>query len=180
MSSVPSHSSVRWNDLTHPVVAGLISVIVNYGGTFILVFAGTGAIVINDVSGGVIGHAGIALTFPIAAAFAKAAGSFLSVFLVSDTTVLLQAGAALGVGLIAAAWPAWQMGRIDIVNGLANLTLVQTYENPISSFLEVDYSLPVNSESSIYKFEVEFNNVKIEGVVREKEEAKKLHEKAKA
>lgn len=32
-------------------------------GTFILVFAGTGAIVINEVSGGVIGHAGIALTF---------------------------------------------------------------------------------------------------------------------
>ncbi len=38
MSSVPSPSSIRWNDLTHPVVAGLISVIVNYGGTFILVF----------------------------------------------------------------------------------------------------------------------------------------------
>jgi aquaporin NIP len=32
-------------------------------GTFILVFAGTGAIIINDISGGVIGHAGIALTF---------------------------------------------------------------------------------------------------------------------
>jgi aquaporin NIP len=32
-------------------------------GTFVLVFAGTGAIVINEVSGGVIGHAGIALTF---------------------------------------------------------------------------------------------------------------------
>ena len=30
--------SLRLNDLTHPVVAGLISVIVNYGGTFILVF----------------------------------------------------------------------------------------------------------------------------------------------
>ena len=38
MSTVPSVSSVRWNDLTHPIVAGLISVIVNYGGTFILVF----------------------------------------------------------------------------------------------------------------------------------------------
>lgn len=38
MSSDPSPSTVRWNDLTHPVVAGLISVIVNYGGTFILVF----------------------------------------------------------------------------------------------------------------------------------------------
>lgn len=32
-------------------------------GTFCLVFAGTGAIVINQTSGGVISHAGIALTF---------------------------------------------------------------------------------------------------------------------
>lgn len=32
-------------------------------GTFALVFAGTGAIVINDATGGVITHAGIALTF---------------------------------------------------------------------------------------------------------------------
>lgn len=31
-------SSIRLSDLVHPVVAGLISVIVNYGGTFILVF----------------------------------------------------------------------------------------------------------------------------------------------
>lgn len=31
-------SSIRLSDLIHPVVAGLISVIVNYGGTFILVF----------------------------------------------------------------------------------------------------------------------------------------------
>ena len=34
----PSPSPVRLRDLTHPIVAGLISVIVNYGGTFILVF----------------------------------------------------------------------------------------------------------------------------------------------
>lgn len=32
-------------------------------GTFFLVFAGTGAIVINEASGGVIGHVGVALTF---------------------------------------------------------------------------------------------------------------------
>ena len=32
-------------------------------GTFCLVFAGTGAVVINDVSGGAITHVGIALTF---------------------------------------------------------------------------------------------------------------------
>lgn len=32
-------------------------------GTYALVFAGTGAIVINDITGGAISHAGIALTF---------------------------------------------------------------------------------------------------------------------
>ena len=38
MSAHSSFSSLRLGDLTHPIVAGLISVIVNYGGTFILVF----------------------------------------------------------------------------------------------------------------------------------------------
>ncbi len=38
MSSSPANSSVRLRDLIHPIVAALISVIVNYGGTFILVF----------------------------------------------------------------------------------------------------------------------------------------------
>lgn len=38
MSSRPPPSPVRLGDLTHPIIAGLISVIVNYGGTFILVF----------------------------------------------------------------------------------------------------------------------------------------------
>ena len=33
-------TSIRPADLTHPIIAALISVIVNYGGTFILVFQG--------------------------------------------------------------------------------------------------------------------------------------------
>ncbi len=36
--TIPPPSPLRFSDLTHPIVAGLISVIVNYGGTFILVF----------------------------------------------------------------------------------------------------------------------------------------------
>lgn len=35
-------------------------------GTFVLVFAGTGAIIVNDISGGQIGHVGVALTFGLA------------------------------------------------------------------------------------------------------------------
>ena len=48
--------SVLANDLTRRSVAEAV-------GTFILVFCGTGAIVINDVSQGAITHVGIALTF---------------------------------------------------------------------------------------------------------------------
>ena len=38
-------------------------VVAEFLGTFALVFAGTGAIIINDVSGGTITHVGVALTF---------------------------------------------------------------------------------------------------------------------
>ena len=67
------------------------------------------------------GAVGIAVSFPIAAAFASVVGSVLPVFEISSTTIALQVGAALAVGFIAAAWPAWQMGRIDIVNGLRHV-----------------------------------------------------------
>ncbi len=67
------------------------------------------------------GALGIAISFPIASAFGSAVGSILPSFFISETTVLIQAGAALAVGVIAAAWPAWQMGRIDIVNGLRHV-----------------------------------------------------------
>jgi putative ABC transport system permease protein len=33
----------------------------------------------------------------------------------------LQAAASLGVGVVAAAWPAWKMSRIDIVAGLRHV-----------------------------------------------------------
>jgi putative ABC transport system permease protein len=67
------------------------------------------------------GLAGVLLTLPLAAAFANATGSLFPVFRVSSTTVALQFGAALLVGLVAAAWPAWKMSRIDIVAGLRHV-----------------------------------------------------------
>ena len=45
------------------VITGTRLYVSEFMGTFILVFAGTGAIVINDVSGGVISHVGVAATF---------------------------------------------------------------------------------------------------------------------
>ena len=67
------------------------------------------------------GGLGLALTLPIAAAFAKAVGTLFPVFLVSDLTMALQLAASVVVGLVAAAWPAWKMSRISIVNGLRHV-----------------------------------------------------------
>ncbi len=61
-------------------------------GTFALVFAGTGAIVINDVSGGAITHAGIAFTFGlIVMAMIYAVGDISGAHLNPAVTVALCA-----------------------------------------------------------------------------------------
>ncbi len=67
------------------------------------------------------GGLGIALTFPVAAAFARAMGTLFPIFFVSGTTVLLQAACALGVGLIAAWFPSRRAARIPIVEGLRSV-----------------------------------------------------------
>lgn len=70
--------------------------------------------------------------------------------------------------------------HLEIVNSLAKITLKQTYYNPKGKYLEVDYSMPLSPESSIYKFQVEFNKVKIRGIVKDKEVAKKEYDIAKS
>jgi putative ABC transport system permease protein len=67
------------------------------------------------------GLLGLLLTLPLAAVFAGATGTLFPVFRVSATTMGLQLAAALGVGAVAAAWPAWKMSRIDIVAGLRHV-----------------------------------------------------------
>jgi putative ABC transport system permease protein len=67
------------------------------------------------------GVAGLLLTLPLAAVFRSAVGTLFPVFQVSGLTMALQLAAALGVGAVAAAWPAWRMSRIDIVAGLRHV-----------------------------------------------------------
>jgi putative ABC transport system permease protein len=66
----------------------------------------------------VAGAIGVALTFPVARVFVGAVGTLFPVFIVSDQTVLLQLAAALVIGLVAAAVPAWRASRVRIVDGL--------------------------------------------------------------
>ena len=78
----------------------------------------TGESVALALLGGVFG---VLATLPLAQAFAGVAGTLLPVFHVSGQTMALQMAAALVVGLAAAAWPAWRMGRQDIVAGLRRI-----------------------------------------------------------
>lgn len=110
MSAHSSFSSLRPGDLTHPIVAGLISVIVNYGGTFILVFQAARVAGLSpeltaswvwSVSIGV-GVTGIALSWmaraPIITAWSTPAAAFLVTALA--TTPYAE---AVGAYLISAA-----------------------------------------------------------------------------
>jgi putative ABC transport system permease protein len=70
------------------------------------------------LAGGLIA---VALTFPVAEIFGNAMGTLFPVFFVSHETILMQIGAALVVGLVASAVPAWRVGRIRIVDGLRSV-----------------------------------------------------------
>jgi putative ABC transport system permease protein len=67
------------------------------------------------------GALGVALTFPAVQLIGETLGSFLPSYRVQPATVLMQTGAAAAVGLVAAAWPAWRMSHIDIVQGLRHV-----------------------------------------------------------
>ncbi len=110
MSSSRASSPVQARDLLHPIVAGLISVLVSYGGTFILVFqaatlAGLSPALTASwvwaISIGV-GVTGIALSWkyrePIITAWSTPAAAFLATALV--TTPYAE---AVGAYMIAAA-----------------------------------------------------------------------------
>lgn len=64
---------------------------------------------------------GILLTFPVARAFGQATGTLFPALHVADNTVLRQAIAALLVGMIAAALPAYHAARVRIVEGLRSI-----------------------------------------------------------
>lgn len=67
------------------------------------------------------GGLGVLATLPLAAAFAHTVGELFPSFEVSPLTMMLQLLASVVVGVVAAAWPAWKMSRIDIVNGLRHV-----------------------------------------------------------
>jgi putative ABC transport system permease protein len=60
----------------------------------------------------------VLLTIPVAEVFGTAMGTLFPVFFVSRETILMQLGAALVVGVVASAVPAWRANQVRIVDGL--------------------------------------------------------------
>ncbi|ENO84436.1 benzoate/H(+) symporter BenE family transporter [Thauera linaloolentis] len=117
MSSSTPSSAIRFGDFVHPVVAGLISVIVNYGGTFILVFQAASVAGLDpaltaswvwSISIGV-GVTGVLLSWmtrePIITAWSTPAAAFLVVALATTPyaeavgAYLVSAAAFVALGL---------------------------------------------------------------------------------
>jgi putative ABC transport system permease protein len=67
------------------------------------------------IAGGLVA---VALTVPLANGFAERMGSLFPIFFVSENTMVMQVGAAIVVGIVAAAFPAWHTARVRIVDGL--------------------------------------------------------------
>ncbi len=64
---------------------------------------------------------GIALTFPLARAFASAMSNYFPIFNVSKATIYMDVGAALLVGVVAGIFPAWRAVKIRIAEGLSRI-----------------------------------------------------------
>ena len=88
-----------------------------FGPAFVVKLLFGESLVIALIGGGI----GLLVTLPIAAAFAGAVGTLFPVFIVSPLTMGLQLLASVVVGVVAAAWPAWKMSRLNIVNGLRHV-----------------------------------------------------------
>lgn len=87
---------------------------IGFGGGFVAAL-----IVLESVAIALAGGAlGVAVTFPLARAFASTIGSLITGFEVSRETIGWQLGSAAAVGAIAAVIPAWRAARLRIVDGL--------------------------------------------------------------
>lgn len=68
--------------------------------------------------------------------------------------------------------------QVEIHNSLARVVLEQVYTNPTEKYLELEYCAPIQPKVCVYKFKAVFGEMEIEGVVKEKEEAKYEYEQA--
>jgi putative ABC transport system permease protein len=83
------------------------------GGHIVGLIAGE-SLMIASIGGAI----GLALTFPVAGAFAKLFPTFFPIFNVETVTIVMAVGVALLAGIVAALFPSFRAVRMRIVDGL--------------------------------------------------------------
>ncbi len=63
--------------------------------------------------------------------------------------------------------------KISVVNNLASINLRQTYANPLSTNIELYFSFPIDTDFCFTKLMAHFEGYTTEGVIKEKNAAKK-------
>ena len=64
----------------------------------------------------------------------------------------------------------------NIINSIAEVTLVQKYRNDTAEDLEVFYYFPISTAAAFSKLEARYEGKLVKGVIKEKEEAKKEYQ----
>ena len=67
---------------------------------------------------------------------------------------------------------------IDLVDGLANVNICQTFTNRTDKFLELQYTFSISPNACLHKFAAVFAKKRMDGAVKEKEEARKEFKEA--
>jgi len=68
--------------------------------------------------------------------------------------------------------------NVSIDGDLANVTLVQTFENPTNTPLNATYLFPLNEDAAVYAMTMEVGDEVIEAQIRRREEARQEYEQA--
>lgn len=115
-------------------------------GTFLLVFAGTGAIVINDTSGGTVTHVGIALTFGLVV--------LAMVYAVGDVSGA-HLNPAVTIGFVAAGRFPWQMaGPYFLSQGIGAIATSATLRLLFPNHASLGGTHPAGSEFQSFVLEL--------------------------
>src|SRR5437867_2477195 len=69
--------------------------------------------------------------------------------------------------------------RLEVTGILVHGTLTQTFENPIADVIECVYVFPLPERAAVHRMEMRIGERRIVSVIKEREEAKQVYEKAK-
>lgn len=69
--------------------------------------------------------------------------------------------------------------QVQVIGDLVDLEIVQTFENPTSEVLNLDYAFPLQHEAAVYGMEYEVGDERIVALIKRREEAQQIFDAAK-